>query len=208
MQSDLFEDNPEVNAIELDMPDASVRYLSNFLTTSDAEYYFEILQRTLAWRQDHIKMFGKSVKIPRLQAWYGEPVAAYTYSGLTMQPLAWTTELAELRHRCEEYCRARFNSVLANYYRDGQDSMGAHSDNEPELGAQPIIASLSLGQERELIFKHQYQEHKLNLPLANGSLLIMSGTTQDFWLHNINKRTIPLGPRINLTFRMIYPLEK
>lgn len=208
MQSDLFEASPDIRVVELDMDKADVRYLPNFLSTEESEYFFDILQRTLAWRQDHIKMFGKSVKIPRLQAWYGDQEASYTYSGLTMQPLPWTAELANLKRKCEAYCQVRFNSVLANYYRDGQDSMGAHSDNEPELGQRPVIASLSFGQVRELIFKHQQHGKKLTLPLAAGSLLIMGGDTQDNWLHHINKRSSPLGPRINLTFRMIYPLEK
>lgn len=208
MQSDLFSSNRDLEPVSVNMPDANVTYLPDFLNVMQSDFYFSALKNSLAWRQDHIKMFGKSVKIPRLHAWYGDPEAAYTYSALTMQPENWTSELTKLKNLCESACNTRFNSVLANYYRDEQDSMGAHADNEPELGKQPTIASLSLGQVRELTFKHTGTGQKVNLPLAHGSLLIMAGETQRYWQHGITKRRGPLGQRINLTFRMIYPAEK
>lgn len=207
MQSDMFSEKQQCESIKLDMPDADVTYLSGFLNAQESTEYFAKLKANLAWRQDNIKMFGKAVKIPRLQAWYGDPESAYTYSGLTMDPKRWTPELFRLKHRCESQCQTRFNSVLANLYRNERDSMGAHADNEPELGKQPIIASVSLGQVRELIFKHIHTGKKVTLPLASGSLLIMAGETQQFWQHAINKRRTPLGERINLTFRMIHPTK-
>lgn len=156
------------------------------------------------WRQDSITLFGKTHKQPRLHAWVGDAGCAYTYSGLRMEPDPWTPLLSDLRARVEEIAGARFNSVLLNLYRDGADSMGAHADDEPELGPRPVIASLSLGAERTLSFTHRARRHAaLRLPLAHGSLLVMAGETQTHWKHAISKTARAVGPRINLTFRQI-----
>lgn len=207
-QSDLFAELHNQTPFVLNMPDAKVSYQSAFVSQQKADHYFSVLERTLAWRQDHIRMYGKEVKIPRLQAWYGEPESAYSYSGLTMQPLPWTQALMELKGLCEQAAQCQFNSVLANYYRDGQDSMAMHSDDEPELGKNPIIASLSLGESRDFDLRHKRTREKQRVALQHGSLLIMGGNTQQYWQHGISKCRAPLGGRINLTFRTIYQLEK
>jgi alkylated DNA repair dioxygenase AlkB len=157
------------------------------------------------WRQDRIVVWGQSHLQPRLSAWYGDADSQYTYSGLAMTPTPWTPLLADLKAQVEDLCQARFNSVLLNLYRDQRDSMGMHSDDEPELGAQPVIASLSLGETRTLVFKHRHRSDlaPVRLPLNDGSLLLMQGATQAHWKHGIAKQTRPLGPRLNLTFRWI-----
>jgi alkylated DNA repair dioxygenase AlkB len=204
MQTSLFEPKPEQNAfVQLPMQDANVRYFPNWLEQLKAHQYLNILSNTLRWRQDTIKLYGKEHFIPRLQAWYGDDDAFYKYSGLPLAPLEWTPALIELKQCCEGIAGQRFNSVLANWYRDGRDSMGMHSDDEPELGQRPTIASVSLGAERQLIFKHKQTKQRVPVPLANGSLLIMSDQTQDYWQHGINKTAKPIDARINLTFRRI-----
>lgn len=139
---------------------------------------------------------------PRLSAWYGD--AAYTYSGKTRQPHAWMPILDALRQRIEIACQARFNSVLLNLYRNGQDSMGLHSDDEPELGPEPLIASLSLGAERRFVLRHKtLTDQRHTLTLAHGSLLLMAGRTQHAWKHGLPKAKSVAEPRINLTFRWL-----
>ena len=208
MQNDLFYNEEENDGIHLPMEDADIRYYPGFIEDKAADNYYVHLRDSLVWRQDHIKMYGKEVKIPRLQAWYGDPEAVYTYSGLTMEPYSWTAPLRQLKELCEQKSRAKFNSVLANWYRDGSDSMGWHADNEPELGDRPVIASLTLGEARDFDFRHLIKGQKQRITLQHGSLLVMAGNTQKFWQHGIGKRTRALGGRINLTFRMIYPVEK
>ncbi len=207
MQSDLFENVLGEDVITLPMQDAKVWYRDHFIVPIEADQLFDELRQTLQWRQDHIKMYGKAVKIPRLQAWYGDKSSTYQYSGLTLQPLPWTACLLNLKARCEAACNTPFNSVLANYYRDGQDSMGMHADDEPELGDNPVIASLTFGAVRDFDFKHRQTHQKMTIKLHHGSLLVMSGTTQKYWHHGIAKRASALGGRINLTFRNILSLE-
>ena len=154
-----------------------------------------------AWRAETITVWGKQHRQPRLTAWHGE--AAYTYSGLTLAPLPLTPLLLTIRTAVEQATSRRFNSVLLNYYRDGRDSMGMHSDDEPELGLEPAIASVSFGETRTFILKHRHSKRMLKVPLASGSLLLMAGATQSNWLHGINKSSRPLNPRVNLTFRNI-----
>jgi alkylated DNA repair dioxygenase AlkB len=164
----------------------------------------DILQRLLAqtpWRAETVVVFGQRHLQPRLTAWYGE--ASYTYSGLRLEPLPWTPLLDEIRAAVEAACGARFNSVLLNLYRNGRDSMGMHSDDEPELGPEPLIASLSYGSARTFILRHKRNKQTLRLPLGDGKLLLMAGTLQQNWLHGINKSARALDARINLTFRYI-----
>ncbi|MDP5032551.1 MAG: alpha-ketoglutarate-dependent dioxygenase AlkB [Paraglaciecola sp.] len=203
MQQELFDTQGVDEGIQLNMKDADVSYYPSFLLADQALHYFNVLSQQLTWREEHIQLFGKLFKVPRLQAWYGDDDASYRYSNLSMQPNNWTGSLLELKALCEHKTQHSFNSVLANWYRDGQDSMGMHADNEPELGHRPCIASLSLGQERTLVFAHKHSKEKLRLPLASGSLLIMKGKTQECWLHGIAKTKRPLLGRINLTFRSI-----
>ena len=148
-------------------------------------------------------MFGKMLSIPRLQAWYGDENASYSYSKLTMLPLDWTPHLFSLKQQVSEFCGHDFNAMLANCYRDHRDSVSWHSDDEPELGEQPIIASLSFGCQRMFHLKHKDSGESVKLPLQSGSLLVMSGETQKNWQHAILKSRLEMSMRINLTFRKI-----
>jgi len=170
-----------------------------------AQELFERLLRDIDWREESITLYGKTFLQPRLLAWYGDPQARYRYSRRVYRPLPWFPLLAELCERMAAQCDAPFNSVLANLYRDGRDSMGLHADDEPELGPRPVIASLSLGAERIFHLRHRHDRSMppLRLPLPGGSLLIMAGDTQRNWKHEIRKTRRPCGLRINLTFRYI-----
>lgn len=170
------------------------------LPWTNAEVLTRLLHET-PWRQESVVVYGKRHLQPRLTAWYGE--ASYTYSGLKLDPLPWTPLLLAIRTEVEAACGQRFNSVLLNRYRNGQDSMGMHSDDEAELGTEPAIASLSYGTTRRFILRHKRTKQTLNLALEDGSLLLMSGKLQENWLHGINKSARSLGERINLTFRYI-----
>jgi alkylated DNA repair dioxygenase AlkB len=200
MQQCLFS---KPNLQSLPLADAKVQYLANWLDNETADALLYLFQRELEWSEGEIKIFGKKIKIPRLQAWYGDAGTNYAYSGVIMHPIPWHDELQTLKARCEHQCGSAFNSVLANLYRDGQDSMGMHSDDEPELGIEPIIASVSLGEVRNFDFKHKVNGDKFRLPLEHGSLLIMSGKTQQYWRHGIAKTKKQIEPRINFTFRQI-----
>ena len=210
MQFSLF-DTPEDKRTSYKLPlvEGDVIYFPNALSREAADTFFTKLQAELPWRQDTIKLFGKPVKIPRLQSWHGAPDCTYTYSNLTMSPNPWTESLVDIKARCEQLCekssasqyKIRFNSVLANWYRDGQDSMSFHSDDEPELGINPVIASVTLGEARPFVFKHKETKEKHTQVLEHGSVLIMAGTTQSHYVHSIAKTAKPIGGKINLTFR-------
>ncbi len=167
----------------------------------------ERLVSELDWQSRTIMLFGKPVMQPRLVAWYADHGLSYRYSGTDHVGAPLSALLEGIRECVERSTQERFNSVLCNYYRDGSDSMGMHADDEPELGAQPVIASLSLGQVRTLRFKHRFEREQpdVRLPLENGSLLVMAGDTQRYWKHGIAKTRKPCGPRVNLTFRQILP---
>lgn len=180
-------------------------YWPQFLSIKEANYYFDLLQVHIIWHTPRIKLFGKEIDSPRMAAWYGDENAIYTYSGLTNQPLPWFDELSEIKHCIEQQAQYRFNSVLANFYRDGNDSMGWHSDNESELGLNPVIASLSLGEERKFVLRHKRNKafRPVEIYLEHGSLLVMAGETQHNWRHSIPKTRKAIGPRVNLTFRLV-----
>ena len=187
----------------LSLVDADVSYYPDFL--ADHQQYLSVLAKELAWQQDEIKMFGKLVRIPRLSAWYGDKEAYYSYSGLSLAPKPWVPALQDLKQKIEILLHHSFNSVLANYYRNGQDSMGWHSDDERELGSQPVIASLNLGATRRFSFRHRTNKQlpTTHIQLEGGSLLVMQGDTQRYWHHQVAKTAKPVGERINLTFRTI-----
>jgi len=193
----------------IDLPGAELLFYSDIgLPATGA-----LLQRLIAaaaWREHAITLYGKTYRQPRLIAWYGDPGASYTYSGMTHSPVAWTAELNGLRKHIEQLCGCAFNSVLLNYYRDGNDSMGLHADDEPELGSQPVIASLSLGATRRMYFKHKTSGElpTRSLDLPDGSLLVMRGATQEHWKHGIRKTARCHTPRINLTFRKVATREE
>jgi alkylated DNA repair dioxygenase AlkB len=163
-----------------------------------------VLARLVAetdWRAESITLWGKRFLQPRLSAWQGEK--SYTYSGLTLAPLPFSALVQDIRQAAEQATGRSFNSVLLNYYRDGRDSMGMHSDDEAALGPAPAIASVSFGATRTFILRHRRTKQTLKLALEAGSLLLMAGATQKNWTHGINKTARPLGARINLTFRYI-----
>ncbi len=198
----------ETPAGRIDLPDARVEYLPDFFDSKRQQFLHEKLKAEMDWNQGKIKLYGKEHPIPRLEAWHGDPGAQYGYSGTELEPQPWTAALEEIR---DDLIRFRsdltFNSVLGNWYRDGEDAMGWHSDDEKELGPEPCIASLSFGNGRDIRFRHRYQKdlETVKLHLEPGSLLLMEGTTQESWQHEIPRRRGKSAPgeRINLTFRTI-----
>ena len=198
--SSLFPAEP----ISLNLPDADIVYVPSFFTSDVASELYLDLLREIPWQQDNIKVFGKEFAQPRLTALFGNDGKPYSYSNITMQPNPWNLLLQKIKFHVESVSEINFTTVLLNYYRDGQDSNGWHSDNEKELGLNPTIASVSLGSERLFQLKHNTEPSlRQNILLENGSLLIMKGTTQHFWKHQIPKTNKPVGGRINLTFRVI-----
>ncbi|MDA9774259.1 alpha-ketoglutarate-dependent dioxygenase AlkB [Saprospiraceae bacterium] len=188
----------------IDIPNGKMDYYPLFITATESKEFMRILKAEVSWKQDEIKMFGKIHQVPRLQAWYGDENLAYSYSGIKMEPEKWHPLLAKIKKQIEEKTGFEFNSVLVNLYRDGQDSNGWHADNERELGINPVIASVTLGEERFFHIKHRkIQEQRKKLKLENGSLLVMHGTMQHHWLHQIAKTKREVGVRLNLTFRKI-----
>ena len=165
--------------------------------------WFKSCLNDLNWEKGFIKIFGKTHQIPRLQSWYADNGIEYTYSGKKLKRHNWNETLIEIKGEIEKITSFKFNSVLANLYRDENDSMGLHSDNEKELGINPVIASLSLGESRDLYFKHKKIKKSLNIPQKNGQLIVMHGETQKYWKHEIKKTKKLKKPRINLTFRNI-----
>lgn len=181
-----------------------VRYYPAFFSAAESDRYFEQLLEETTWKQEPIKIFGKEVMQPRLTAWYGDADKAYTYSGITMQPRPWTATLAAIKQRIETVAPVTFTSVLLNLYRDGQDSMGWHRDNERMLGDKPVIGSVSFGGTRTFQLRHYVRKEPVrSVPLTHGSFLLMEDTTQQYWEHRIPKTAKPSKPRINLTFRVI-----
>lgn len=199
MQQNLFTQEPAA----LDLPDADVRYYPNFIENSSVIY--QTLLEEINWQQDTIQMAGRPVLIPRMNAWYGDKNAHYGYSGLKLAPQPWTPGLSSLKALVENFLQQNFNSVLANYYRDANDSVAWHADDEPELGAKPIIASLSFGATRRFSLRKKTAggAAPIHIELASGSLLVMAGDTQEFWHHQLAKSIQPVAGRINLTYRFI-----
>ena len=167
------------------------------------DLWFKSCLHDLNWETGFIKIFGKTHQIPRLQSWYADDGIEYTYSGKKLQRNNWNKTLIEIKQEIESITSIKFNSVLANLYRNGNDSMGLHSDNEKELGINPVIASLSLGESRDIHFKHKNIKTSINIPQTSGQLIVMSGQTQKYWKHEIKKTKKFKKPRINLTFRNI-----
>ncbi len=195
---------PDATWEQFALPDADIARLRSLPLPARALHALTV---QTAWRQDDIMLFGKPVRQPRLHAWHGDANAAYTYSGLRNAPLPWTPLLSDIKQRVEAACSATFNSVLLNLYRDQQDSMGMHADDERALGPAPVIASLSLGATRRFILKHRSnrQVQPVRLDLADGDLLLMKGMTQANWKHGLPKQRANCEPRLNLTFRSVWP---
>ncbi|GAB2946573.1 alpha-ketoglutarate-dependent dioxygenase AlkB [Hymenobacter coalescens] len=191
----------------LRLPLADVQWDPGFLPPAEATALLAEITASVAWRHEPIKLFGREVLQPRLTAWHGDAGTAYRYSGLRLEPQPWTPVLQELRQRVQVAANTTFNSVLLNLYRSGQDSMGWHADDEPELGPAPVIASVSLGAARRFRLRPRpgvgLAHPPLGLELPSGSLLLMQGDTQRYWQHAVPKTAQLLGPRLNLTFRYI-----
>lgn len=197
---DLFSEEKRI----IKLPNAELVYIKNFLGSERANHYFQSFRTSIQWQQDNITIFGKTYEQPRLTALFADKNKPYSYSGITMHPKPFTKELLHLKSEIEQEIQHRFTSVLLNLYRDGNDSNGWHADNEKELGNNPIIASLSLGEVRPFHFKHrQLKNERHQLKLHHGSLLVMKGEMQHYWLHHIAKTKKHIGERINLTFRTL-----
>jgi len=207
---DLFS-NAEFNypsrpkSIHYDLPDADIILFENVFSNQESNKLLLNLIDHIQWRQDKIKIFGKLINQPRLTAFYGDADKEYSYSGIVMKPIDWNEDLLFIKNRVVEIAKINFTSVLLNYYRDGKDSMGWHSDDEKELGQNPVIGSVSFGESRVFQMKHKIRKEikRVDIPLTHGSILLMRGATQHFWQHQIPKSSKQLQTRINLTFRNI-----
>lgn len=180
-----------------------VFYHGPIFEKSDSDSYLKELHRTLPWAHDEIRMFGKTIITERQMAWLGDTDFSYTYSGKTHLAHPWTTALTAIKARVEALSHTQFNSCLANLYQQGEQGMGWHQDNEKELGSHPTIASISFGAERRFDFRHKESREKTSVYLEHGSLLLMTGSTQTYWQHQLPKTKKVSSPRINLTFRTI-----
>lgn len=193
---------PEIIQLE----NGQLNYFREFLGKEQADRLFQKLKEDIAFNQGNITIFGKTHKIPRLESFHSKQILSYSYSGKTLYSKPFTKELVELCALIEKATSATFNCVLINLYRNGSDSNGWHSDNEPELGKNPIIASLSLGTSRRFDLKNQTQNEKFSIDLNHGDLLLMNDQIQNYYKHQIAKSKKVTNERINLTFRLINPL--
>ena len=186
----------------LPLADSEVAFDAHWLPATDADHLLRGLRHDVPWEVHRIRLFGREHASPRLSCWIGDPGTGYRYSGSTFEPHPWLPELLRLRERLSGELGVGFNSVLANLYRDGSDCMGWHSDDEAELGPEPVIASVSLGATRRFVLKHRGEsQRKVEIALPHGSLLVMSGATQRNYRHALPRTAKPVGERINLTFR-------
>lgn len=201
MQRDMFGANPQL----LSLPDADIRLWDEWLSGEASQQLYDCFARELRWEQSVIQVYGKARPIPRLNAWYGDVGADYGYSGVRLARHDWHPQLLRIKHQVEELTAASFNSVLANWYPSGQHGVGWHSDDEPELGKNPVIASVSLGGPRRFSLRHRYRKELpvYSVNLTPGSLLMMAGATQHYWVHQLPKTTAQVQPRINLTYRYL-----
>jgi alkylated DNA repair dioxygenase AlkB len=195
----------------IDLVDAELAFAEHFYSPEAADKLFSDLFKEIEWRQENIQVWGKSHLQPRLTAWHADPGTKYSYSGIKLQAQDWTPTLRQIKNDISIATGQQFNSVLLNLYRDQNDSMGWHSDDEPALGRNPVIASLSLGATRNFKLKHKTRPEQkiLSIALAHGSLLLMAGSTQHHWFHGIAKQSRMIAPRINLTFRkIVFPVHQ
>ena len=187
-----------------EIPNGAVHYYPAFLEKEKAKQFYDTLLETIPWQHDKIKVFGKTYDQPRLTSLHALENKSYSYANITMYPQPFTKELHWIHQEIQKIGIGEYNCVLLNLYRNGNDSNGWHADNEAELGKNPIIASLSLGEERYFHLKHRHKkDERYKIKLQQGSLLIMAGSMQHHWLHQIPKTAKPIKPRINLTFRFL-----
>jgi len=199
---DLFNDEPDENR-NLLPKDGIVNYYGRLMQAGTADYYYEVLFRTIAWKNDEAVIFGRHLLTKRKVAWYGDQEFEYTYSNITKRALLWTEELLELKSLTEQITGERFNSCLLNLYHSGEEGMAWHSDEERDLKKNGAIGSLTLGAERKFSFKHKQSKETVSVVLEHGSLLVMKGATQTNWHHRLPPTKLVTRPRINLTFRTI-----
>jgi alkylated DNA repair dioxygenase AlkB len=223
--------NEEFNGFDIKLPGGEIFYAEHFFPRSWSDRAFAYLQeaenadwqsidwrnltpedldriafRNIRWKHDSMKMYGKTIPLPRLTAWYGDPGAAYTYSGIKSEPNPWTDGLLHIKRRIEEATGANFNCVLLNWYRDGKDSLAWHADDEGELGVNPVIASANFGATRDFqLRRNDNPDRTITIPLKHGTLLVMRGALQEHWKHAVPKRANVREARFNLTFRYIDP---
>lgn len=203
---DLFTPEEQEKAFEvISLSNGEILFMRNFLSPTKAKHYFNLLQNNISWKQEEVRFYGKTYPVPRKTAWYGYEGFNYSYSGITCYPEIWTKELLEIKSQIEQFIPEEdFTSVLLNLYNNGNDKMGWHADDEKELGINPTIASVSLGETRRFDIKHkQNKELHYKFELTSGSLLIMRGALQHHWIHQIPTQKKVKDPRINLTFRTI-----
>ena len=192
--------------MKIALPDSEISLLQKHFDSEIAANLLRDLTEEIPWVQNKIRFYGRESLVPRLESWHGDEGMSYTYSGIKMDAKPWTKNLLKIKESIEPIAKTTFNSVLINYYRDGKDRVAWHSDDEKELGKNPVIASVSFGAARKFKLRHKkYKQNQLQheVFLQNGSLLLMSGSTQHHWLHEIPRTAKPIGPRINLTFRVI-----
>lgn len=199
----MFGSPPPKPGAEVKITNGEYLYFSNFFNHQTSNRYLTFLLGQISWRQEEMKMYGKVLKFPRLTAWYGDNDKPYSFSGITLRPLPWNDELLEIKREIEPKCGVNFNSVLLNKYRDGNDSISWHSDDEKELGQNPVIASVNFGAERKFQLRHRETKEKIEIVLEHGSLLIMKGELQHYWQHQVAKTKLQVEERVNLTFRLI-----
>lgn len=189
---------------DLPIEHGGLQYAQHFMAENQADSLFAALITQVPWQQAQLRLYGKNVLTPRLSCWMGDASAVYRYSNTTFLPEPWLDNVLAVKQQIETASASTFNSVLLNYYRNGQDAMGWHSDDEPELGTRPVIASLSLGAERRFLLREKIKgAPSMGLPLAHGSLLLMQGDSQSRFQHALPRTAKPIGARINLTFRKI-----
>ena len=192
--------------VPLALPDADLAFDPEWLDAAAADQLLDALHAALPWETHPVRLFGREIPTPRLSCWIGDAGAIYRYSGTRYTPRPWPAQLLPVLQRLRTETGVAFDSVLANLYRDGRDAMGWHSDDEPELGPQPVIASISLGGVRRFTMKHRrVPGASLAIALPHGSLLLMRGDTQRNYRHALPRTAKPTAPRINLTFRRILP---
>lgn len=203
-QLDLFNLEDKPNSPLVLLQDGEIESYETFFDRKESDRLLDLLKETIDWKQESMQMYGKQVAFPRLTAWYGDNDKPYKFSGITLSPNNWTKELLEIKNKIEPIAGVTFNSVLLNRYRDGNDSISWHTDAEPELGTNPIIASVNFGAKRRFMLRH-INNHglKYEVDLKHGSFLLMKGSLQHFWQHQVPKTKENIGERINLTFRVI-----
>lgn len=202
MNYDLFNQNIDESRNWLPK-DGIVNYYGHILTKEEADFFYKKLFDTIEWKNDEAIVFGKKIITKRKVAWYGEKPFEYTYSNTTKHALPWTEELLILKNKVEKQTGETYNSCLLNLYHNGNEGMAWHSDGEKDLKKDGAIGSLSFGAERKFAFKHKDSKEKIELFLEHGSLLVMKGITQTYWLHRLPPTKKIKTPRVNLTFRTI-----